>query len=89
MCVWKKRTETTKYAKEEGILAKTCEALKLITKVVFFFTDFNDIWLINRIKTFIWDLLPRGYWNAFWFGISDEKVEDDWYWVDGTKLVGG
>lgn len=40
-------------------------------------------------QTFIWDLLPRGYWNAYWFGISDEKVEDDWYWVDGTKLVGG
>ncbi|XP_067268218.1 CD209 antigen-like protein C [Chanodichthys erythropterus] len=40
-------------------------------------------------QTFIWDLLPRGYWNAFWFGISDEKVEDDWHWVDGTKLVGG
>ncbi|XP_073678207.1 CD209 antigen-like protein C [Garra rufa] len=40
-------------------------------------------------QTFIWNLLPRGYWNAYWFGISDEKVEDDWYWVDGTKLVGG
>ncbi|XP_056335600.1 CD209 antigen-like protein C [Danio aesculapii] len=40
-------------------------------------------------QTFIWDLLPRGYWNAYWFGISDEKVEDDWHWVDGTKLVGG
>lgn len=44
---------------------------------------------LDLIKTFIWDLLPRGYWNAFWFGISDEKVEDDWHWVDGTKLVGG
>ncbi|KAK2887642.1 hypothetical protein QQF64_013133 [Cirrhinus molitorella] len=40
-------------------------------------------------QTFIWNLLPRGYWNAYWFGISDQKVEDDWYWVDGTKLVGG
>lgn len=40
-------------------------------------------------QTFIWNLLPRGYWNAYWFGISDEKVEEDWYWVDGTKLVGG
>lgn len=40
-------------------------------------------------QTFIWNLLPRGYWNAFWFGISDARVEDDWYWVDGTKLVGG
>ncbi|XP_077051169.1 CD209 antigen-like protein C [Siphateles boraxobius] len=40
-------------------------------------------------QTFIWDLLPRGHWNAYWFGLSDEKVEDDWYWVDGTKLVGG
>ncbi|XP_056597367.1 C-type lectin domain family 4 member E-like [Triplophysa dalaica] len=40
-------------------------------------------------QTFIWDLLPRGHWNAYWIGISDEKVEDDWYWVDGTKLVGG
>ncbi|XP_043093980.1 CD209 antigen-like protein C [Puntigrus tetrazona] len=40
-------------------------------------------------QTFIWNLLPRGYWNAYWFGISDENVEDDWHWVDGTKLVGG
>lgn len=40
-------------------------------------------------QTFIWNLLPRGYWNAYWFGISDETVEDVWYWVDGTKLVGG
>lgn len=40
-------------------------------------------------QTFIWDLLPRGHWNAYWFGISDEQAEDDWYWVDGTKLVGG
>ncbi|KAA0710038.1 C-type lectin domain family 4 member D [Triplophysa tibetana] len=40
-------------------------------------------------QTFIWDLLPRGHWNAYWIGISDKKVEDDWYWVDGTKLVGG
>ncbi|TRY94782.1 hypothetical protein DNTS_035656 [Danionella cerebrum] len=40
-------------------------------------------------QTFIWDLLPRGHWNAYWFGISDEKVEEDWHWVDGTKLVGG
>ncbi|XP_057210825.1 asialoglycoprotein receptor 2-like [Triplophysa rosa] len=40
-------------------------------------------------QTFIWDLLPRGHWKAYWIGISDEKVEDDWYWVDGTKLVGG
>uniref|UniRef100_A0A671NIN0 CD209 antigen-like protein C n=2 Tax=Sinocyclocheilus anshuiensis TaxID=1608454 RepID=A0A671NIN0_9TELE len=40
-------------------------------------------------QTFIWNLLPRGYWNSYWFGISDQKVEDDWYWVDGTKLVGG
>ncbi|XP_051526648.1 CD209 antigen-like protein C [Myxocyprinus asiaticus] len=40
-------------------------------------------------QSFIWDLLPRGHWNAYWFGISDEKEEGDWYWVDGTKLVGG
>ncbi|XP_026088026.1 C-type lectin domain family 4 member E-like [Carassius auratus] len=38
-------------------------------------------------QTFIWNLLPRGYWKSYWFGISDEKVEDEWYWVDGTKLV--
>uniref|UniRef100_A0A8C1AAR6 Zgc:174904 n=1 Tax=Cyprinus carpio carpio TaxID=630221 RepID=A0A8C1AAR6_CYPCA len=38
-------------------------------------------------QTFIWNLLPRGYWNSYWFGISDEKVEDEWHWVDGTKLV--
>ncbi|XP_059411169.1 CD209 antigen-like protein C [Carassius carassius] len=47
------------------------------------------ILLTAEEQTFIWNLLPRGYWNAFWFGISDAKVEDDWYWVDGTKLVGG
>lgn len=40
-------------------------------------------------QTFLWDLLPRGHWNSYWFGISDEKFEGDWYWVDGTKLVGG
>ncbi|XP_065142420.1 uncharacterized protein [Paramisgurnus dabryanus] len=40
-------------------------------------------------QTFIWDLLPRGPWHAFWFGLSDENIEEDWRWVDGTKLVGG
>lgn len=40
-------------------------------------------------QTFLWDLLPRGHWNAFWFGISDEHTEDQWKWVDGTPLVGG
>ncbi|KAK1805398.1 hypothetical protein P4O66_019714 [Electrophorus voltai] len=40
-------------------------------------------------QTFLWNLLPRGHWNSYWFGISDEKLEGDWYWVDGTKLVGG
>ncbi|XP_072531644.1 CD209 antigen-like protein C isoform X2 [Salminus brasiliensis] len=40
-------------------------------------------------QTFLWDLLPRGHWNSYWFGISDEKLEGDWFWVDGTKLVGG
>ncbi|KAI3358922.1 hypothetical protein L3Q82_015309 [Scortum barcoo] len=39
--------------------------------------------------TFLWDLLPRGHWNAFWFGITDEHTEDHWKWVDGTPLVGG
>ncbi|CAL8396275.1 unnamed protein product [Gadus morhua 'NCC'] len=38
---------------------------------------------------FLWDLLPRGYWNAFWFGLSDQHTEDVWTWVDGTPLVGG
>ncbi|XP_067112677.1 C-type lectin domain family 4 member F-like [Osmerus mordax] len=40
-------------------------------------------------QTFVWDQLPRGHWNAYWFGLSDESTEDDWVWVDGTKLVGG
>lgn len=40
-------------------------------------------------QTFVWNLLPRGHWNAFWFGVSDETAEEDWLWVDGTKLVGG
>ncbi|XP_040909705.1 C-type lectin domain family 4 member E-like [Toxotes jaculatrix] len=40
-------------------------------------------------QTFVWDLLPRGHWNAYWFGITDEYTEDKWKWVDGTPLVGG
>lgn len=40
-------------------------------------------------QTFLWDRLPRGHWNAYWFGISDEHTEDQWKWVDGTPLVGG
>ncbi|XP_068431961.1 CD209 antigen-like protein 2 isoform X2 [Clinocottus analis] len=40
-------------------------------------------------QTFLWNLLPRGHWAAFWFGISDEHTEDQWKWVDGTPLVGG
>ncbi|XP_051245627.1 CD209 antigen-like protein E [Dicentrarchus labrax] len=40
-------------------------------------------------QTFLWNLLPRGHWNAFWFGITDEHTEDHWKWVDGTPLVGG
>ncbi|XP_076021601.1 CD209 antigen-like protein C isoform X2 [Genypterus blacodes] len=38
-------------------------------------------------QTFLWDRLPRGHWNAFWFGITDEHTEDQWKWVDGTPLV--
>ncbi|KAM4725658.1 uncharacterized protein FYW61_013782 [Anableps anableps] len=40
-------------------------------------------------QTFLWDLLPRGHWNSYWFGITDAKTEDVWKWVDGTLLVGG
>ncbi|XP_068189210.1 CD209 antigen-like protein 2 [Antennarius striatus] len=40
-------------------------------------------------QTFLWDLLPRGHWNAFWFGVTDEHTEDHWKWVDGTPLAGG
>ncbi|XP_028298677.1 asialoglycoprotein receptor 1-like [Gouania willdenowi] len=40
-------------------------------------------------QKFVWDLLPRGHWNAFWFGITDEHTEDQWKWVDGSPLVGG
>ncbi|XP_026203816.1 C-type lectin domain family 4 member E-like isoform X2 [Anabas testudineus] len=40
-------------------------------------------------QTFLWNLLPRGHWNAYWFGITDEHTEDKWKWVDGTPLVGG
>ncbi|XP_024116836.1 hepatic lectin [Oryzias melastigma] len=37
-------------------------------------------------QTFLWELLPRAHWNAYWFGISDERIEDDWKWVDGTSV---
>ncbi|XP_008279353.1 CD209 antigen-like [Stegastes partitus] len=40
-------------------------------------------------QTFLWNLLPRGHWNAYWFGITDGHTEDEWKWVDGTPLVGG
>nr|XP_057903301.1 C-type lectin domain family 4 member M-like [Doryrhamphus excisus] len=40
-------------------------------------------------QTFLWDQLPRGHWNAYWFGITDGHTEDKWTWVDGTPLVGG
>lgn len=40
-------------------------------------------------QTFLFNHLVRGHWNAYWFGLSDEKAEGDWFWVDGTKLVGG
>ncbi|XP_004074312.1 hepatic lectin [Oryzias latipes] len=37
-------------------------------------------------QTFLWDLLPRAHWNAYWFGISDRQKEDEWKWVDGTSV---
>ncbi|XP_064204048.1 perlucin-like protein isoform X2 [Anguilla rostrata] len=40
-------------------------------------------------QTFLFNQLAPGYWNAYWFGVSDEKAEGDWFWVDGTKLVRG
>lgn len=40
-------------------------------------------------QTFLWDHLPRGHWNAYWFGITDGHTEDEWKWVDDTPLVGG